>query len=89
MTGIAIIAESERVRLNQSFMKLCYQVHFGRFIEPFVLAWALAALAVPALTVTGLVMWWNRPGPRHFTTAKNSTAARHLAGPPSSEGSAT
>ncbi|HET8550757.1 MAG TPA: PepSY-associated TM helix domain-containing protein [Bryobacteraceae bacterium] len=58
VTGADMYAEQRTGDHLVSMLSPLHTGHFGGL--PVKLIWALAGLAMPALFVTGFVMWWNR-----------------------------
>ncbi|HEY6341008.1 MAG TPA: PepSY domain-containing protein [Bryobacteraceae bacterium] len=71
-TGLVLVWRSvTTLSANQRWFEFAYRFHAGNFQTPILLlVWALAALTLPVLAITGLQMWLNRSTnarqPRHY-----------------------
>ena len=78
ITGFEIVLNSMGISSTDSgWIEFAYKLHFGTFEGRFPAgAWALAALTVPLLAITGLRMWWARSAkdrkPRHYRPVPDS-----------------
>lgn len=55
------IESSDHWSPAERILMACYSIHFGDFAGlPSKLLWAFIGLALPLLTITGYLMWWNR-----------------------------
>jgi uncharacterized iron-regulated membrane protein len=70
-------AESSTSIFLQDAFAWMTRLHFGRtFGASIKISWAILGLMVCALSVTGLVMWWNRHRRRPDVRGTNATFAR-------------
>jgi uncharacterized iron-regulated membrane protein len=71
-TGLALVLRSvTSLKANERWFEFAYRFHAGSFQTPILLlVWALAALTLPVLAITGLQMWRSRRAnarqPRHY-----------------------
>jgi uncharacterized iron-regulated membrane protein len=61
-TGFALVLRSiGGLRAEERWSHFAYQLHTGTFQIPILLfVWAVMALTLPVLAITGLQMWRNR-----------------------------
>jgi uncharacterized iron-regulated membrane protein len=66
-TGAALVLRSiGGLRAEERWSKFAYQLHTGTFQVPILLfVWAVMALTLPVLAITGLQMWRNRRATSH------------------------